>query len=66
MYHAYERLYGKTISEIETDRWDELLIIRFTDGSSWVIIPERFNCAGAVLLQKFIIKDDPASVPEAR
>lgn len=51
-----DKFNGKTVEKIETTEWDEILIIHFTDGSFWVIIPEKWNCSGARLVHKMDIK----------
>jgi hypothetical protein len=50
---AADILEGKTIERIESHKWDEFLIIFFTDKTCLVVIAEQCNAAGAKISYSF-------------
>jgi predicted KAP-like P-loop ATPase len=46
-------LHGKIIDHIDCSKYDEFVVIHFTDGTVWLLVAERWNCAGAKFIYRF-------------
>lgn len=52
MKHFLSQLNGKKVSHIDCGEDEEFVLVHFTDGTMWLIVATRWNCAGARLEQK--------------
>ena len=57
------KLHGKTIQEVKTDKYSECVVVLFTDGSFWVINARNWNCAGARLFHNTSCTKEGNDVP---
>ncbi len=43
MYIDPQQLAGKTIATVDQDEHQKMLVVRFTDGTCWVLYAEKFD-----------------------
>jgi hypothetical protein len=44
---ALDLLHGKTIERIDDEGTNEFLVVYFIDGTKWLLLAERWECARA-------------------